>query len=332
MAGVRRMPGTHSASALLEAALNGNLDLDTGAEHPTSNEVVDNADLDITTTDDKATGAAGTTDEGTQGTEQPAPIASKSGSYTIDYQVLVDARNERNSYKQRAAELEQQLQQLSAQQQTNLQQAQADAQARASAGEGQTQADANLATAQTALAQGVDMSLFGDFSEQSIAEGINKMVAAGVQAAIAPLMAERAQTAKQTAQEAHYGAIYAAHKDADEIVQSSEWSQWLQSLPAFMRAATEQTINQGSAEQINEVFSTFKQQSGAGAGQNKPNVNALIAQAQTATPYTLTDVPGGLAAKSGAEQLSTASDAGSLMALMEGKSPEEIERLMNAVV
>ena len=327
------MPGTHDASALLEAALSGNLNLDTGAEHQPDATSTTTAATETNDTEQAQQGAPAGDDNGTQaqGTEQPAPIASKSGAYTIPYDKLVEARTERDTLKQRNAELEQQLQQMSAQQQSNLQQAQQAAQERASQGEGATQADANLAVAQAAMAQGVDMDLFGDFSEGAIAKGIAQMVAMQVQQQLAPMREQESQKAKQTAQQAHLSAIYGAHPDADEIVESGQWNQWLAGLPAFMRAATEQTMSNGSAQQINEVFSTFKQQAGIGGG--NPSVDALVKQAKFNPPNTLTDVPGGLVAKSEAEQLAAAAgDSSSLLSMFEGKSAEEIERLMDKVL
>lgn len=313
--------------------MSGTLDLDSGAERQTETTVTATTTA-ATENNDPAPADAGApagNDNGTQTeTEQPAPIASKSGSYQIPYEKLVEARTERDTYKQRNAELEQQIQQLTAQQQANLQQAQQAASARAESGEGATQADANLAVAQAAMAGGVDMELFGDFSEQAIAKGLAQMVAMQVQQQLAPIREQESKKEKQSAQEAHYKAIYQAHPDADEIVESSQWNQWLESLPAFMRAATEQTMAKGSTEQIVEVFSTFKQATAPGGN---PSVTALINQAKASPPNTLTDVPGALVAKSGAEQLNGAlGDPGALMGLFEGKSPEEIERLMNKVI
>lgn len=327
------MPGTFDPSTLLEAAMNGSLDLDTGAEHQPE-QVTDEAAVDDKDSASADVSAPAGEDKGTQDLEQPAPIASKSGSYQIPYDKLVEARTERDTYRQRVADLEQQIQQLTAQQQSNLQQAQQAAQDRADAGQAATKADTNLAMAQAAMEQGVDIEAFGDFSEESIAKGLKQMVVSQVatqlEQELAPFRAQQAQSAKQSASEAHYNAIYKAHPDADEIVESTKWNEWLAGLPAFMRAATEQAMGQGTTEQIVEVFNTFKQQTAPTAG--KPSVKSLIEQATVAPPNTLTDVPGAQAGQSSAEQLSIARDPSALMGMFEGKSPEEIERLMNMVV
>ena len=100
--------------------------------------------------------------------QEGAPIASKSGSYTIPYEKLTEARTARDSAIAEAAQLRAQLEQLTATQAANVLQAQGEAQTRADAGQAPTQADQNLATAQAMVAGGADASMFGDFSEVSI--------------------------------------------------------------------------------------------------------------------------------------------------------------------
>ena len=130
-----------TAAELLEAALDGTLqDDDAPNEQP-----------DAAVTDD-ATGAAAPEGQdkqeaGNAETEvEGAPILSKSGAYTIPYQKLVDARTDRDAWKQRAEQLEAQVQSLSTQQQANLASAQQDAQNRADAGQAPTQADHSTST------------------------------------------------------------------------------------------------------------------------------------------------------------------------------------------
>lgn len=330
------MPGEAlTADELLALAMDGKLDLDTGAER--QEPVTPTNQADTTTDDPTNTGDAGEKAAGTQEDEQPAPIASKSGAYSIPYDKLVEARTERDHYKSQLAAREAQLAEREAQltqlQQANLQKAQEEAQGRADAGQNATQADANLAAAQAAMNLGVDMALFGDFSEEAIAKGIEQLVVARVNAAMAPVLQERQQQQAQSASEAHIGAILGKHPDAVEIVESGEWQSWLQGQPAFVRAAIDQTMEKGSAEQVNEVFDSFKQSQGGQS--NKGSASALLdamRNAKEAVPNTLTDLPGAIASKSGPEQLAAATgDPTALLDLMSGKSPEEITRLMDSV-
>lgn len=59
--------------------------------------------------------------------------------------------------------------------------------------------------------------------------------------------------------DAHYAVIYAAHPDADQIVVSSPFIQWLSSQPAYQQA-----MQKGTADQVIAVFSAFKARSPKG--------------------------------------------------------------------
>lgn len=328
------MPGELSPSQLLAMAAAGQLDMDTGAERTDAN--TNTAATTTTTTADAANAADASTaatdaanGEGTQDNEKPAPIASKSGEYTIPYEKLTQARSERDELKQRNAFLEQQNAQLNAQAQANLIQQQENAQSRADAGQGATQADKNLEAMQNAAASGVDMSIFGDFSEEAIATGVNKLVEQAVALRFAPMQQEATKRAELTAQEAHLSAIYDKHPDAVELVESTQWNQWLASQPAFTRAGIEQVMQTGSATQVIEVFDTFKDAQGNAATVDP--LKAAMDAAAKQVPNTLSDLPGGMAGKSDAEVLSVANNPGDLLGAFAGKTSEQIERMMNSV-
>ena len=173
-----------------------------------------------------------TTDAAPDDAEAAAPIASKSGAYTIPYEKLAQAREQAKAFANENELLKQQLTQLSNAQAANLAQSQSQAQDRADAGLAATSGDANLATAQQAVAGGIDPDLFGDFSDEGIAKGVKVLVEQGVQQAIAPLMQERQAAAQHTAVTSHYEAIYAALPDADELAQSAEFSSCATTCPA----------------------------------------------------------------------------------------------------
>jgi len=262
---------TTEAQQLLDAAFAGTLNLDADASQANA----------PTATDSEAGNSANNTPapvEGAQATqddEKPAPIASKSGEYTIPYEKLTSARTERDQYKAEAAQLREQLATLTASQASNFAAAQQQAQTRADAGQAPTQADQNLAAAQQAIAQGVDPSVFGDFSEEGIANGVDTVVDRKVavaeyrlreemrkelNAALAPLREREAQSAVS----AHQQAIYGAHPDADEVYESSQFKAWMGNQPSYARAAIEYTLANGNAQQVVEVFSSFKGATGKG--------------------------------------------------------------------
>lgn len=262
--------------------------------------------------------------------EAVAPIASKSGAYTIPYEQLAKAREQAKAF---AAENEQLKAQLNAAQAANLAQAQSQAKDRADAGLAATSGDANLEAAQQAVAEGVDPAIFGDFSDEGIAKGVKALVAQGVQQAIAPLMQERQAVAQQTAAASHYSAIYDAHQDADELAQSAEFSAWRQSLPGFARAAVERALTEGAANDVVEVFSAFKEATAApAAGSSKVQQAIANASAATQVPASLSEITGQAASSSAAEQVAAlAENPAALMARMSDLTPVQLEKLMNSV-
>lgn len=323
---------TTEAQQLLEAAFAGTLNLDADANRNTGPTATDGeaGQPAENTTPAPAAGAA------TQDDEKPAPIASKSGEYTIPYEKLTSARTERDQYKAEAAQLREQLASMTASQASNFVAAQQQAQARADAGQAPTQADSNLAVAQAAAVQGVDVSLFGDFSEEAIAKGVAQLVEQRasalvdekVNAALAPLRKQEAENAVAT----HEQTIYGAHPDADEVYESAEFKAWMGNQPSYARAAIEHTLAKGTSAQVIEVFSTFKGAHGKGTPADA--VNKALANARQQPPMSLSELPGAAASGSGdAERVAAlAGDPAAMLDFMAGLSPEKQTRLMNSVV
>ena len=340
------MPGLTPAE-LLEKALNGeSLDGDDAGEGATTegNTTGDGAG---TAVDAAAAGGAGTGADDKQQEQKTgdepagAPIASKSGAYTIPYEKLAEARDRAKTLEGENETLRAQLAELTAKQQANLASAESSAQARADAGAAQTQADQNLNTAKAAMEQGVDASLFGDFSEEGIAKGIATLMGSLREELRAELREEAARELKplkereaKEAVDGHYGAIYAKHPDANEIVQSVEFNAWVKSLPSFQRnavAAVFDTEQGGTAEQVIEVFDTFKAQTG--------KASAPAAQDKGKAPEVQRRVPNSLSEMAGeqhqdiAQQVmaSAGTDNAALLERMQDMTPEQIERVMNAI-
>ena len=346
---------------LLEKALNGeSLDGDdagettttTTQEEPKNNDAEGAADAAKNGEADqgKTTGGSGTTTEDDE--PKGAPIASKSGAYTIPYEKLEHSRERVKSLEDRTKTLEgenetlrAQLAELTAKQQANLERAEDNAQARADAGKAQTQADQNLEAAKTAMGQGVDASVFGDFSEEGIAKGIEALMGRTREQLREELRAElREEAARELkplkereareVKDSHYGAIYETHADADEIVQSAEFAAWVKSLPSFQRGAVAAVMDPekgGTAAEVIEVFDTFKAQTGKAA--------APAAQDKGKAPEVQRRVPNSLSEASGeqhqdvAQQVlaSAGTNPNALLERMQDMTHEQIERVLNAV-
>ena len=218
-----------------------------------------------------------------------AVISSRDGKYVIEYEKLVEAREGRATAVARVAELEALLQQR----QSSLS---------ASAG-AEAQTNADIAT--KAIEQGVSADVFGDFSEEDIAKGVESLVNACVDARLAaerekaeleaaPLKAQQVKAAE----EAHFGAIFQAHPDADQIYESKELSVWIGAKPSFTRPGYLEVLKTGTAAEVIELFDNFKADTQAPASSvadARAAAKAVIQQAANAAPASLSDIPGGRA-------------------------------------
>lgn len=320
-----------TASELLEAALDGTLqDDDAPTEQP-----------DASTDDVPAAAAPEGQDKqepGNADTEvEGAPILSKSGAYTIPYEKLAEAREARKAAQDRIAQLEQQVAELTGAQQRNLAAVQADAQDRANAGQAQTATDANLAVATQAMADGVDLSIFGDFSEEDLAKGVaelNRRAMETVRAELhetirrelAPLRAQEAKTATDS----HYDAIYAAHKDADEIVESAEFAAWRDNLPAFAKAGVEHALTKGAAKDVIEVFDAFR---ATKPPQPNPSTARTAPEAPVRrVPNSLSEVPGAAPMDETQQTLAAAGNTSALLDRMAAMSQEQRDALLDNLI
>ena len=225
---------------------------------------------------------------------QPQVILAKDGVHTIPYQKLVEARDGEKHWKAQAEAVQQQLAEL---------QSQADQ--RAAAGQAPTTADAAVAQATAALDAGVDPALFGDFSEEAIANGVQKLAEKLVDARMAAMEAKLAEVVKPlqakaqvTEAEKHFQAIYQAHPDADSLAESAELKAWINTYPSFVRQGFEAVLVQGTTTQVIELLDAFKASSKPVTDQKVVAEDAAakaIANAKTRTPSSLSDIPGGVA-------------------------------------
>lgn len=318
-----------TAAELLESALDGTLQDDEAlTEQPdvSTDDVPAAASTERQT--DQQTGDSDTEVEG-------SPILSKSGAYTIPYEKLAEAREARKAAQDRIAQLEQQVAELTGAQRQNLAAVQADAQDRANAGQAQTATDANLAVAAQAMTEGVDLAIFGDFSEEDLAKGVaelNRRAMETVRAELhetirrelAPLRAQEAKTATDS----HYDAIYAAHKDADEIVESAEFAAWRANLPAFAKAGVEHALTKGSAQEVIEVFDEFR-----ATKPQQPNTARTAPEAPARrVPNSLSDVPGAAPMDKTQQILAAAGNAEALLDSMDSLTPEQRDALLDNLI
>lgn len=330
------------AQKLLDAAFAGELNLDAvDADQSSNAEPVTAGESAKPQADETAAPVA------TEGQEpEGAPIAAKSGSYTIPYEKLAEARSRAKTLEEENSLLKAQLADLSAQQQANLAAAQADAAARANAGQAPTSADQQASIAKAAIGQGVDPDLFGDFSEEAIAKGVKALVdaqmAAQVQtrvdARVNELLAPMFKQQEDDALAGHYRAIYTAHPDTDSLLDSQELASWQAAQPTFVRESIAAILKSGTAQQVIEVFDAFKAATGKPAAVDqqaaiKAKVSEAVKAAADVVPASLSELAGGSVGVSDVERANAlASDPAKLMEFMSSLSPEKANRLMNSIV
>ncbi|MDX9716258.1 MAG: hypothetical protein RBT67_02690, partial [Thauera sp.] len=141
---------------------------------------------------------------------------------------------------------------------------------------------------------------------------------------LAPLRAQEAKTATS----AHYDAIYAAHKDADEIVESAEFAAWRETLPAFAKAGVEHALTKGSAQEVIEVFDEFR-----ATKPQQPNTARTAPEAPARrVPNSLSDVPGAAPMDKTQQILAAAGNAEALLDSMDSLTPEQRDALLDNLI
>lgn len=307
------------------------------------------AGAQVTAVPESAPGdAAETMAESAEQGVKPEPEAAPAGATASETDsasaaILAEARAGEQHWKVQHDAVAQELQALKAQPQP-----------RADAGPAPTAADNQAAVAEAAIKAGVDPALFGDFSEESIAKGIDQLVelrakgleqqldqrvAAKVEAmvsqALAPIQAKEAQASNLS----HYDAIHEAHPDAASIAQSKELTDWIESQPSFARAGYSQALAAGTTEQVIELFTEFKKATGApqtaaaavGAAQADPKAaaQAVIAKAKPQVPVSLSAFPGAAAGPANAFETVASLSPAAMLEALEGMTESQREAYLS---
>lgn len=260
-------------------------------------------------------------------TAENAVVLAKDGKHTISYDKLVQAREGEKHWKSQAESALQELAALKEQ-----------AQHRADAGVQPTKADANLAVAEAAIEAGADPDLFGDFSEEALAKGVQKIVDQRVSAVVAQEVAKALgpmqQKTKADAFSAHLAAIYEKHPDLDSLVESRELADWIEAQPSFARAGYKSVLTNGTTSELIEFFDTFKSSTGksqAAPADVQAAAKAALAKAQNMAPGSLSDIPGGRAVAGSRDEAMANMDSRELSGVMENMTPAQIEEFLNRV-
>lgn len=289
--------------------------------------LAENSDLPEVTTEDATTAAVPTDAELTA---DNAVVMAKDGKHVIDFQKLVDAREEGKTWRATAEQAQQELEALKAA-----------AQQREDAGLAPTVTDNKLAAAEAAIDAGADASLFGDFSEEAMTAGLKALVAQQVTQqvteqvakALAPMQQQNAKTSADAKFDAHLKAIVEAHPDYESLVESKELSDWIDSQPSIARDSYRAALERGTTGQYIELFDTFKAATGSGQAPSalsaKEAAKAVIARTQPNAPLSLSDIPSGKPVAGSRDEAMAAMNPHQLAEAMHGMTPKQIEDYMS---
>lgn len=288
------------AARYLEMSMNGDTEqsesIDTPADTAADEQTTEPEDKDDTPTPetitDKPDDNATSNDDAEADGEKV--VLARDGIHTIPYEKLVEARERDRVSQEALAAANAELEILRKQAQTPATVA-------------PTQQEQDIETAQAAIDAGVNPDYFGDFSEEALADGINRLIDERVKAQVDAQVAQALQPMQvreqESAEAAHYRTIYEAHQDIDSILESGEFDAWKGAQPTYVQAALDGVLAQGTAEQVVELLNNYKQSTNSTAEPakaDKPSTDDLKAKAREAInnaappiPASLSDIPGG---------------------------------------
>ena len=256
-----------------------------------------------------------------------AVVLAKDGKHTIPFERLADARKSEQEWKQKFEDAQVQLAQL-----------QANAQQRIDNGQAPTTQDSQAAIAQQAIDQGIDPAIFGDFSEEALAAGIQKVVdmrvAAMVDQRLKDVLAPLQQQQAVSAEQAHFTEIFTAHPDAESIVESKEFSDWMNAQPSFVKNAYQNVLEQGSSKDVVELLGLYKSanqlpQTAQTVDTVRAAAQQAVRQAQTQVPHSLSDFPAGSPAGVSRDERVANMTPAQMIEEMSDWTPEQREQYLN---
>ena len=239
--------------------------------------------------------------------EEEPVIMAKDGKNVIPYAKLVEARE---SVKTLKAENERLMQEMESMKNFAASKPESDEQQSGQSVEADEQPGDDPARAEYEEARA---ALSGDFPElQDVLDKQEKFLQARFERQLEATLGHRLgdlkrvlapiqQSEAERQMAAHYAAIEQAHPDAQTIVESDAFAAWVKAQPSFAQEAYQAVLQQGSTGQVIEMFDTYKRATGMDKQklqqQGKP-ATVKSEQKTAASPASLTDVPGGEAAKS----------------------------------
>jgi len=261
--------------------------------------------------------------------EEKPVILAKDGVHTIEYEKLVEAREEAKLFKQEAESLKAALAEREALLE-NLKTAKAQDEET-----GTTEAmDALAASVEEDFPELLELMKFEN--SRTIKSLQNEM--AELKKQIAADLAPVVKNSNDQYVEKHFSQIRDAHKDFDAIMESPEITAWVDSHPAPVKAAYQAIIDSGTAKDVIDMVSAFKAtQKPATAGDTAEQIAKKAAAAEEkakgkTAPKSLSDIPAGTAAHHDEADAMRSLSPKAMMEKFANKSSSEIMTMLDRII
>lgn len=265
-------------------------------------------------------------------------ILAKDGKHYLPFEVLQQERQTTQELKTQLQEVQNQASQMQSML-AELQQAKED-----DAGTGTTEAQQDVLAKYEGFFPDIAEDL-KPYIEAMIAEGIEK----GSNAKLKDLEARLDQVQEaaynawvESERNAHFKAIADKIPDHETIADSKEFLEWKDNLPGYLKEATQKVFEQGTAQQVIEMYQAFKRDTGAGKPKAVEETVNLKAEAENKisgikkpVPGSLGDIPTGVAGEFSAEdEILKNPDAtpAQLERLFMGKTSKQIDQMLAKVL
>ena len=200
-------------------------------------------------------------EEDGSGDEQEKVILAKDGKHTIPYDELVAAREQAKEAKELAEQWRKLAEERRGESAEN-----GDAEEEDESGDAGESIDDDL------LSDEAFADLLDDYPEAAQQIKAIMQTTSTLQQKLQEMEQVIQQTALNAAVEKHFSEIAAAHSDYDKILPSEDLKTWIQDQPSFIRAEMERVYESGTAQEVVDLITAFKDQ--AGYGEEKQNANS----------------------------------------------------------
>jgi len=249
---------------------------------------------------------------------EPEPVLlAKDGKHIIEYEKLVEAREEARALKAMLvnkdlalAEKEQRILELST----------------ATATAQQTGDTTDLDALVESMRE--DFPEIVDLMDKKMASVVGSMTSQieELKSQLAPLK----QAAVKSVEDAHLSAIVSKHPDALELANDGSLNKWVAEQPSFTRSAFEAVLASGTSEQVVELLDLYKGSTVAKPQQPAPRKEVVVEKRPV--PNSLSNVPGATAPHHDENEAMLNMSSQNLLDRFAGKTPDQILDLMSRVV